>query len=142
MKDLPLTNRIIFQTRKVVTFPTAAADKFDVSISASRPFLDVSGVREYPPMYDDLTDIWLRYRVTKVRVTATYYPIGVTEPMFGALFPYRAATTGLTAVDEVYSLPHSVVKPLPNEYSAPVVISKMFELKQLYTLLIDNTEDG
>jgi hypothetical protein len=125
-----------------VTFPTAAATNFDVSISASRPFLDVSGVREYPPMYDDLTDIWLRYRVTKVKVTATYYPIGVTEPMFGTLFPYRAANTGLTHVEEVYNLPHSIVKPLPNEYSKPVVISKVYHLKDLYTLLIDSTEDG
>lgn len=133
---------MIFQTRKVVSFTPAAATKFDVSISASRPFLDVSGVREYPPMYNDLTDIWLRYRVTKVKVQATYYPIGVTEPMFGALFPYRAAVTGLTNVEELYSIPQSTIKALPNEYSKPVTITKVFELKDLYTLLIDGTEDG
>jgi hypothetical protein len=89
----------------VTTFPVASGTKFECNVSASRPFLDESGVREYPPMYADLTDIWLRYRVTKVKVTATFYPIGLTEPMFGALFPYRAAVTGLTHIDEVYSLP-------------------------------------
>jgi hypothetical protein len=93
-------------------------------------------------MYSDLTDIWLRYRVTKVKVTATFYPIGLTEPMFGALFPYRSDAIGLTQVDEVYSLPHSTVVPLNNEYSKPVVISKVFELKDLYSILIDATEDG
>jgi hypothetical protein len=83
----------------------ASGVKFECVISASRPFLDIAGVREYPPMYADLTDIWLRYRVTKVKVTTSFYPIGLTEPMFGAVFPYRAAAVGLTHVDEVYSLP-------------------------------------
>jgi hypothetical protein len=75
-------------------------------------------------------------------VTTSFYPIGLTEPVFGAVFPYRSAVTGLTNVDEVYSLPQSVVKPLTNEYSKPVVINKTYELKDLYTLLIDATEDG
>lgn len=70
-------------------------------------------------MYEDLTDIWVRYRVTRIRVKATFYPTqsGNTDPMFGVMYPYRATSSGIPDIDTVMSLPGAKFIPLPFQYS-------------------------
>jgi hypothetical protein len=39
-------------------------------------------------------------------------------------------------------MPDAIIKPLPLYNSSPVVISKMYNLAELYKLYADNTENG
>jgi hypothetical protein len=75
----------------------ALGRKFGIVAPLSRPFFDTGGVREYPPMYSALTNIYERYRVVNVNVTATFYSSGSATPAFGAIYPLN--TSDVSTID-------------------------------------------
>jgi hypothetical protein len=106
------------------------------------PFLDNSGTRTYSPMYIAFTNIWDRYRVVKLKVTSTFYPTSSSAPLFAVQYPYRSVTSGVTDINSVEGMPDVIIKPLPNLNTKPVVISKMYNLAELFKLYSDATDDG
>lgn len=118
------------------------AAKCETSIPFGQPFADVSGVKRYPVYWNEITDIWLRYRVIKCRVKVVFYPTGATSSLVGAMYPYRSATSGLDNLDAVIGQTGSEHKPLNYSTGQPVTIIKHFNLHEMYKLLNDNTENG
>ena len=92
-------------------------------------------------MYNEITDIWLRYRVIKAHVKVTFYPTGATTSLSGAVYPYRASTSGLDNLDAVINQTRSQTHPLNYSTGSPVVITGTYNLRQMYNLLNDNTEN-
>lgn len=86
-----------------------------------------------------MTDIWLRYRVCKIKVRATYFGEINNELRFAALYPYRAETSGVNNVDAVESLPHSTVKAMGTANTGPVIIDKVFDLAEIWKLYNNST---
>jgi hypothetical protein len=119
---MPLVTRFTFAQRKFYIQAPAVGRKFGIVAPLSRPFFDNGGVREYPPMYTAITNIYERYRVINVSVVATFYSSGSATPAFGAIFPLNSNdTSSIDQLEEVYNLPKSVTCPLGNEFSKPVV---------------------
>lgn len=85
-----------------------------------------------------MTDIWLRYRVTRIRVKASYFGEINSEPRFAALYPYRASTSGIQNVDAVESLPHSTVVAMGTANTGPTVFTRTFNLHDIWKLYDDN----
>jgi hypothetical protein len=69
-------------------------------------------------MYEDLTDIHVRYRVTKIRVRATFHNAEGSMLMC-SVYPYRSISTGLTKVAAIQQTTGSVVKAV-SAFSPPV----------------------
>jgi hypothetical protein len=93
-------------------------------------------------MYIAFTNIWDRYRVVKIKVTSTYYPAIASDPLFAVQYPYRSVTSGVTDINSIEGMPDVIIKPLPLYNSKPVVISKMYNLSELYKVYSDATDDG
>jgi hypothetical protein len=73
VKDIPMKVRYIFSAQESFIVDSPSLGYVQNGYSAAQPFKDVAGVRTYPAMYEDLTNIHVRYRVTKVRVRATFH---------------------------------------------------------------------
>jgi hypothetical protein len=93
IRDMPLVAKFTFAQRKFYTQAPASGRKFGIVAPLSRPFFDTVGAREYPPMYAAITDIYERYRVINVNITATFYSSGSSTPAFGAIYPLNSSTT-------------------------------------------------
>jgi hypothetical protein len=89
-----------------------------------------------------MTDLWLRYRVIKAKVRATFYPNAGTTALVGAIYPYRSNASGFDNLDAVANQTGVKYHPLNYTTGAPVIIERTFNLRQMYNLLNDNTEDG
>lgn len=102
----------------------------------------MAGVKRYPVYWADITDIWVRYRVVKCKVRATFYPTGATSSLAGGLYPYRSTTSGIVGLDGVICQTDSVTKPLNYSTGAPVIVERTFDLRDCYKLIDDSTENG
>lgn len=121
------------------TFDTSYA----LSIPMAQPFKDVSGVRTYPPLYADLTDIWGRYRVTSITVTITVFPTSAgTAPIFVTGHPYRGSSSAANSLSALNALPMSKCVASPVGYGRPIIFKQTISLQEAYKLLSDSTEDG
>jgi hypothetical protein len=98
------------------------------------PFIDNSGTRTYSPSYLTWTAIWDHYRVIKVRVTSTFYPAIASDPLFAVQYPYPISTSAVTDISGIEGMPEAIIKPLPLYNSKPVVISKTYNLAELFKL--------
>jgi hypothetical protein len=94
-------------------------------------------------MYEDLTDIWVRYRVTKVKARLTAFPSAISnQPLFVAMYPYRANVSGITNLDGVIAEPGVSYAPVNVSTGKPTVLTQEYSLAKWYSLLTDNTENG
>jgi hypothetical protein len=142
IKDLPKQQRLVFRIRYNGNPGSSSALKQELAICAAQPFVDNSGVRTYSPGYIPWTNIWDRYRVIKIRVTSTFYPAITSDPLFAVQYPYAIESSAVTDISGIQGMPDAIIKPLPLYNSAPVVISKIYSLAELYKLYADNTENG
>lgn len=139
---LPKQQRLVFRVRYNGNPTAGTALKQELAVCAAQPFIDNSGTRTYSPMYIAFTNIWDRYRVVKIKVTSTYYPAIASDPLFAVQYPYRSVTSGVTDINSIEGMPDVIIKPLPLYNSKPVVISKMYNLSELYKVYSDATDDG
>jgi len=93
-------------------------------------------------MYEDLTDIWLRYRVISADMKVTFYPSVGTTSLIGAIYPYRVAASSIVDLDGILNATGMIHKPINYATGAPMVLNKHFNLRECYNLLNDNTENG
>jgi len=93
-------------------------------------------------MYEDITDIWLRYRVISVDVKVTFYPAIGTTSLVGAVYPYRVSSSSITDYDGILNTTGVAHKPVNYQTGQPMVIRKHFDMRKCYTLLNDQTENG
>jgi hypothetical protein len=140
--DLPKQQRLVFRIRYNGTPTPASALKQELAVCAAQPFIDNSGTRTYSPSYIAWTNIWDRYRVIKIRVTSTFYPAITSDPIFAVQYPYAVETSLVNDISALEGMPEAIIKPLPLYNSKPVVISKMYNLAELYKLYADNSENG
>jgi hypothetical protein len=80
--------------------------------------------------------------VVKIRVTSTFYPTIASDPIFAVQYPYAVETSAVNDISALEGMPEAIIKPLPLYNSKPVVISKMYNLAELYKLYADSTENG
>jgi hypothetical protein len=144
ISQMPREARFVFRTSKEVTSSAAARIETGLSIPIARPFYDASGTKEYPPMYSDLTDIWLRYRVERVRVKATFFPDTLGTLTYAAVFPYRSVgSTGVPSLDTVRNIPGAKVVAVGGYNQKPIVIQATYSLLDVYKMMQQSAvEDG
>jgi len=62
-------------------------------------------------MYTEITDIWVRYRVHSVTVTATFYPT-ISGNLVGVMYPYRSSGAPVNTFQAVMTQPGVISKAL------------------------------
>lgn len=104
IRDLPLTMKFGFPLRYGGSCSETASSKCVRIISLNKPFDEASGVvSRYPPMWEDLTDIWVRYRVISVDVKVVYFPkSSASDPLVCVMYPfYNTVGTEVPNIDGV-----------------------------------------
>ncbi len=96
---IPQTARYVFSSWYSAHSAATTELSYILAIPMAQPFKDTAGTRTYPPMYADLTDLWVRYRVTSLKITTICQPTDSTKfPAIIVGHPYRANTSGLTTL--------------------------------------------